>query len=649
MLINQPLPKANLCQFEQMGLEQLHNPIWVYDVVGYRIYWANSAAIKLWEAGNIDELSSRNFRDGSSQAVQQTLLGYLDDFEKNLTIDRWWRISPNGVDKHILCRFSGVKIDANTTAMLVEAQDSQLLSNYASGIGGASIVGLFNIKGNLQSCNPLFCEQFGASITNFSELFDDPLDSQELFNIADHQVYEHDTMLKTCEGSRWHRLELKHQHGQMDAQKDVIVTIIDIHDRKLRELRHVQESLSDPLTGLLNRRGLQQHLQEMEDTPFSLFYIDLDGFKPVNDSYGHAVGDTLLQSIAKTLQNDIDINAITSRLGGDEFILVIPKNINESHCSTIANDIVNKLSAPIEISNQNTIVVSASVGVARSPTDGHDLDGLLTCADAAMYMAKKRGRSRWIRYRKGMEEHLRRRTIIVQNLDEAISNNELEVHYQAIVSQTNNNTPLVEALLRWRHPQLGELTPEEIITSAEETGKIASVENWVIQRVCQDLPELRRQLDQQCLIAVNISGAHLSQVDFFCRLQKLIADNGLQPSDLLLELTENVLVSIAENDQPLFAAMIDAGFSLAIDDFGTGYSSLAYLSQIPASFVKIDKTFINNIDKDYHTVQFIHQLCEKLNMRCIAEGVETLEQSKALHRAGIDLQQGRFHATPKAL
>lgn len=640
---------SSLCHLEQLGLQQLSNPIWVYDVTGYGIHWANSAAMRLWEADDLQELCNRNFSEGASDAVQQTLLGYLREFEQGNIIDRWWRISPKGVDKHILCRFSGVLINDGRPAMLVEAQDSHLLSNYASGYAGASIVGLFDTNGHLRSFNPLFSEQFGDTISHFSELFEEEQDWQELFSQCDNGRLEQDMMLITLEGARWHRLELEHQHGQMDSQQDVIATLIDIHDRKLRELRHVQESLSDALTGLLNRRGLQQKLHDIGNAPYSLFYIDLDGFKPINDSYGHAAGDTLLQNIANTLKHDIDDRAVAARLGGDEFILVMPQHISEQYCQRVAQRIVQLLSVPIELPQRDTVAVSASVGVARAPADGASLDNLLACADAAMYLAKKRGRSRWIRYTQGMEEHMRRRTLIVQSLDRAISGNHLTLHYQAITDTASDTTPLVEALLRWQHPKLGMLTPEEVIRTAEETGKIAALENWVIHRACQDLPRIRAQLQQAVRISINISGAHLTQENFFDNLQAAISQHGLQADDVLLELTENILVSIAENQHFPLHKLCDAGYQFAIDDFGTGFSSLAYLSQIPASYVKIDPAFIKNLDRDYHTVQCIQQLCGKLNMQVIAEGVETAEQAESLVLAGIALQQGFYFDLPKAL
>jgi predicted signal transduction protein with EAL and GGDEF domain len=248
------------------------------------------------------------------------------------------------------------------------------------------------------------------------------------------------------------------------------------------------------------------------------------------------------------LKHDIDDNAIAARLGGDEFILVMPQPISEHHCHIVAQRIVQQLSAPIDLPQRDSVAVSASVGVARSPADGTNLDDLLSCADAAMYLAKKRGRSRWIRYTRGMEEHMRRRTLIVQGLDQAIASDQLELHYQEVLNTETNEMPLVEALLRWHHPQLGMLRPEEIISTAEETGKIAAVENWVMQQASKDLPRIREHLNQNARVSINVSGANLTQENFFSNLQHCINEHNLQPHDFLLELTENILVSIVENN-----------------------------------------------------------------------------------------------------
>ncbi|SBS32479.1 Cyclic di-GMP phosphodiesterase Gmr [Marinomonas aquimarina] len=630
--------------FNTLNLDSLQTPIWIYDVLNYQIYWANSAALALWESNDLDELCRRDLKTGSSEAVQQTLLGYLQDCEAGRSVECWWRISPKGIDKQVFLKYTGIQIPGGRTAMLIEATHSELLNHSVGEAGKSIILGLFDSEGELLSYNPPFKDQFGSYIHNFSDLFSNMQPLAEFINPTQRQR-ETDQLLKTNHGEKWHRLEL----NQDPHSGRVICTLTDIHERKLSEIKHAQASITDSLTGLLNRRGLMEQLKRLTFRPHSLYYIDLDGFKPINDSYGHAVGDALLIKVANLLRKEIHDNVIVARLGGDEFILIIPEPIVQAERDQIAETLVARLSAPMQVDEVHRTLISASIGVAHYPNGEDNAERILVCADAAMYMAKRQGRNRYVSYRAGMEEQLLKRSLIVQSLEQAISNDELNLHYQIIHCQRAKRTVAAEALLRWQHPILGSLSPLEIITAAEETGRIASLENWIIKQACVDLKHLQQMYGAECRISINISGAHLSQANFIDDLFQVLHDTQTRSQDIILELTENVLVNSLESGQSTLQKMHELGFAIAIDDFGTGYSSLAYLSQLPASIVKVDKAFIDNIVRNTHTVRFIRDLCQNLNMECLVEGVESQEQVAVLDQLGIGYRQGYFYAKPQPL
>ena len=639
------MSKLPLVSSIDLSIDDLSCPVWIYDITRNQIHWANRAALRLWEADSPEELMSRDFSRGQSDAVRETLRDYQLKLSKGTTLDLWWEISPKGINKPIFCRFSGILINDNDVGMLVEARNSSLLQECHPEAQHAAMFAIFDIQGQLLSCNPPFTAQFGDQIKRCRQIFNSPIDLCAL--TSENSLYESDLELITLHGKRWHHAEVRSQYDEQN-QKTHIISLNDIHERKLRELEHVREAFSDPLTGLLNRRGLQHHLSAYEGEPFSLYYIDLDGFKPVNDTYGHNAGDELLIRMATRLRQ-MAMEALCARLGGDEFLLVVPGHVEHHQCSDYATQLIERLSQPFEISGGIRVAVSASIGTARSPENGMKLHDLISCADAAMYLAKKQGRSRFIHYTIGMEKQLRLRTRIIQSMGKALEEDKLSLCYQPIQNMCSGKTEIVEALLRWHDDDIGDVYPLELIAATEETGKINLIEEWVIRKACSDFPALRQHFGDQLRLSINISGAHLSQYQFTEHLNQIVSDSPCRPQDIIIELTETVLLPVLEGDQNAICKIRNAGYGFAIDDFGTGYSSLAYISRIPATHVKIDKAFVDRLSEDEHTVECIHTLCQKLGMQTIAEGVEQEHQKHCLTRQGICLQQGFLHARPVPL
>jgi diguanylate cyclase (GGDEF)-like protein len=385
------------------------------------------------------------------------------------------------------------------------------------------------------------------------------------------------------------------------------------------------------------------------NTPLTLLYIDLDGFKMVNDSLGHGTGDIILCEVADRLRKNSLPTATLCRFGGDEFVFVVYEDLPEQELVGLLNQIIESISMPYLDTQQNPILLSASIGLSRFPDNANDIEHLIMCADAAMYEAKKSGKKRWNEYQFGMEKSLKRLSDLAQKLSLAEKNNELSLHYQPIIDITTDQITSFEALLRWYNPDLGNTSPQEVIDVAEKTGLIRDIENWVLNRALKDLLTFKQIIGQHITMAVNISGLHISEPNLGNYVFSLLKRYNLQPADLTIELTESVLLTNIDAADSPANQMTKQGIKLSIDDFGTGYYSLAYLHAIPASVVKVDRAFLNQTENNTVTLECIQTLLSSLNMKSLIEGIETKGQASLLHSLGFNLQQGYFHGRPEPL
>ena len=636
---------------EPPALDALSTPVWIFDTFACRVHWANAAALSLWEASDLDELRARDLRTDTSQAVESTLRDYLDEFAAGRRITCWWQLSPGGTPKNVLCRFSGIEIEPGRPAMLcegllLEGADSGALSD------SVMIVSAYDADGRLVSSNPPFRAVFDDEMDDIASLFADAEAAQRLLEGArsEGERAHIDALVLTRDGLRWHALELHRRQNGTDSPALVLLQT-DIHERKARELEHARQALTDALTGLRNRTAIEQELRVMHGRgrPFVLFYIDLDGFKPINDTFGHALGDTILRQVAERLETLAGDGATVARIGGDEFIIAAESGALSASPEAFATWIVSSISRPYPAGHLGSLSLSTSVGVAHFPDHGSAIDELLANADTAMYAAKSQGRRRWITYAPGMRDRVQRRTLIAQELPGAGARGELSLVYQPIVVAPDNGVLAVEALLRWRNPRLGVIEPLETVAAAEDTGVIAELDEWVLTRAGRDLRRLRQKFGSQLLANVNISGRHLAQPGFVERLQRVIDDMHLLPGDIVLELTEGAMVPDAFEEGTPVAELAAVGHPIAIDDFGTGYSCLAYLHQLPANYVKIDRAFVSRLETDSNTIGCIHALARGLDMLTVGEGVETRAQASLLLEQGVVLQQGYLHSHPQPL
>ena len=404
------------------------------------------------------------------------------------------------------------------------------------------------------------------------------------------------------------------------------------------QLRHA--AIHDRLTGLPNRAFLNQELSKLIaisrseiDYLFAVLFIDLDRFKVINDSLGHEAGDELLIDIAKKLQDSIRDKDIVARLGGDEFVILL-KQVNDlENAIFIADRIQEKLAKPIKLQGHD-VVVTASIGIALSDRNYNNIEDFLRDADTAMYEAKASGKARYTIFEPAMYQKVLKRLELDKDLRRAIDNHEFELFYQPIVELTNQKIIGFEALLRWQHPEKGLIAPNEFIPIAEETGSIVAISWWVLRTACENISKWQKQYNAYpCLrISVNISPIQFSQLDFIDRITEILQQTGLDPQFLQLEITETTIIKNIDRANFILQRLKMMGIRISLDDFGTGYSSLSYLYKLPINTLKIDRSFLDNVEKDSDKLEVIRTiilLAKNLNMNVIAEGVEN-EQQKAL-------------------
>lgn len=645
---NQPTPPSFECI---PHMDHLHTPVWVYDAIRFRIRWANKAGLKLWESETLKELSSRDFKTDTFDAIHQELLSYLDVFNEGQTIHRWWQFTPKGKKKEVFCQFSGIQLENNRAGMLCEGLHIDISRSDAF-MSSLNITSTYNDSFHLTSSSPAFTKVFGHNIHFLHDMFIQHFDLARIRTVTnDNMEYTNDLKIISIDGERWHHIQIK-SFADSNGDMAYLVTQQDIHQRKIKEIEYANQAHTDPLTGLLNRPGLAQKIKQSisKKCPFTVYYVDLDGFKPINDIYGHQTGDHILKNVAHRLSKDIHVSAHACRIGGDEFVLVVPKSETfQIDFSTVGQNIVNVISSAFQLKNGLQLSISASVGFAQFPQHGESLDEVLANADAALYVAKQSGRRCAIQYTAGMEEKLKRKLLLSQALPDALIRNEISLCYQPIIESTTRKVIIVEALLRWNNHKLGNVSPSETIVFAEEIGLIHELESWVINTACRDLYTLRSKFGKQVRIAINISGLHFISDKMLPTLENAIQKYTLKPQDIIIELTEGTLVPATNTATGPAHQLTRRGFDIAIDDFGTGYSSLAYLHRFPAKYVKIDQAFITRLHEDKATIACIHRLITSLGMISIAEGVETDFQQQILQQESIQLQQGFLISHPQPL
>jgi len=418
------------------------------------------------------------------------------------------------------------------------------------------------------------------------------------------------------------------------------------------QLQH--QALNDDLTGLPNRRLLADRLRhalavaERQRLQAALVYIDLDGFKLVNDSLGHAVGDLLLCQVAGRLQSRVRQSDTLARLGGDEFAVVLTGSGAGSDAAQVSAALLEVLAPPFFIENHE-IAIGASIGISLYPENGATPLLLLQQADSAMYAAKKLGKNRVVYFSPELGASLRERLHLETQLRGALSNGEIVVWYQPEFDVASRRLIRFEALARWQHPVLGMISPGRFIPIAEETGLIVPLGRLVMEAACREAMRWQSAGSAPVQVAVNVSSLQLMRDSFVEEVAAILKTTGLPPHLLQIELTESVMLSGTQSAAMTMHRLADLGVGLAIDDFGTGYSCLSYLPQLPFDALKIDRSFVSELGARPETEALVHSLvvlAQKLGMRVIAEGIETKEQFERIADIGTNEVQGFLLGKP---
>jgi diguanylate cyclase (GGDEF)-like protein/PAS domain S-box-containing protein len=426
--------------------------------------------------------------------------------------------------------------------------------------------------------------------------------------------------------------------------------------RELEEQKLTLQKLAhhDALTGLPNRLlfldRLQQAIRKVRrtSTQLAVLFIDLDRFKQINDSMGHAMGDAVLKMIARRLQDCLREDDVVARLGGDEFTIIMDSLHNARHATTMAQKVIRAVQRPVKHLGHE-LYVSASVGISLYPQDGEDADVLLRNADAAMYKSKGEGLNSFQFYTANMTELAFERVLMESHLRRALENEEFFLYYQPQVDLCTNRQAGLEALVRWQHPELGQLLPAKFITLAEDTGLILPLGEWVLRTACRQMASWCRDGLYPGRVAVNLTENQLNSDSFLQTIEQILEESGCQPEWLELEITEGVIMRQHERSFRILQQLRGLGIKLVIDDFGTGYSSLAYLKRLQVSKLKIDRSFVRSIPEDHSDnaiARAVIAMGHSLGLRVIAEGVENSGQMTFLREAGCDEVQGYLYGQP---
>jgi len=444
----------------------------------------------------------------------------------------------------------------------------------------------------------------------------------------------------------------------LDATGQVIhlqTTSRNVSDRVRAEAQLKHDALHDGLTGLPNRNLLMERLdlalkraRHTAGFRFAVLFLDLDNFKVVNDSLGHLVGDELLLTVSHQLLQFIRETDIAARLGGDEFVILLEDIDGLQDAVRVAERILDSLRVPLMISNRE-VFISASIGIVPGSTVYQRAEELLRDADLAMYRAKHSGRARYAIFDPAMHLQVLQRLHLEQDLRKALDNQEFTLYYQPIISLETERVYGFEALVRWQHPQRGQVMPGNFIAIAEETGLIVPIGRWILQTACQQLADWQTQFPTVPLrMSVNLSVQQL-QTSLIQQVDEVLSQSGVQSDRLVLEITESMLVDNVEATLDLLTQLKARGLRLSIDDFGTGYSSLSYLSRLPVDSLKIDRAFVNPSEIDSRNqviAESIIALSNLLEINAIAEGLETVEQLRWLKQLGCELGQGFWFSKP---
>lgn len=419
--------------------------------------------------------------------------------------------------------------------------------------------------------------------------------------------------------------------------------------KKMQKIQHM--AYHDELTNLPNRRQFNNDLEtrkkEINNGKFGVLFMDIDDFKKINDSFGHAVGDLFLVEFANRLRSIMKKGINIYRLHGDEFVIQTDYE-QENEVYTIAQSITKLLKDAFIIQGYE-FYVNISIGISLFPLDGHSVEELLKKADMAMLSAKGLTGCSYLLYKDDMDKNHKEILLLENKLRKTITQNAFELYYQPKYLAKTEEIVGMEALIRWFDPKLGYIPPNQFISLAEERGLISLIGEWTLTTACLQIAKWNQNFNTNLRVAVNISATHFSQPSFIHRVREIIHETGVNPTNLELEITENTMMHHTEKSIIALEQLKEMGITIAIDDFGTGYSSISYLKQFPINAIKIDQSFVRNLDRDENSIAIVsvmNQLGQALGLEVVVEGVETAEELLILNNLNCKIIQGYYYSKP---
>jgi diguanylate cyclase (GGDEF)-like protein/PAS domain S-box-containing protein len=450
----------------------------------------------------------------------------------------------------------------------------------------------------------------------------------------------------------WLQFEIHHRNLLAEESiQGIVLNCRDISERKLYEDQLAHQAFHDPVTGLANRALFADRVGHAlaratrEQSTVGVIFIDLDDFKTINDSLGHASGDAVLQEVAHRLRSAVRPTDTVARFGGDEFAVLVEEVQRSQEAVDVAERVLEGLNAPIDM-GEKELFVGASIGLCLTSEGMTDAADLLRNADVAMYMAKRERKGSYRVFEPDMHREVVERLELRADLQRALETGQLEVHYQPVIRLTGSTVYGFEALLRWHHPTRGTIPPAQFIPLAEDTGLIVPIGRWTLNQACRQGAELHARFgsEDQLTISVNLSVKQLQADSIVDDVRDALETSGLNPAHLVLEITESVMMADMDLAVERLNALKALGIKLAMDDFGTGYSSLSYLSRLPVDILKMDRSFLTSGDAISPLPQAIVRIGETLNLEVVAEGIEQPMQASHLRELGCELGQGFLYA-----
>lgn len=636
-------------------IDDLSVSLWVYDVDHERIVWANSPALKLWDASSIEELRRRDFSSNMSVTISQLLKKYQQDFSIGKTSHTdVWTFYPNGTPITSDTILSGYKFSDGRIGILCQTQvlnqkTPESIRSSVALLHTSVMISLYESDGKLLYRNPATLSKKTSSLPHLKDGFSTKTDYKFMISeLKEHGECRLSARMITLVGIRWHEITARTCMDNVSGKNAFILSETDITELKETEQQASYLADHDTLTGLPNRnyvttrtaRLIQQARANNEKLAFLL--IDIDRFKNINDTLGHSVGDELLVQVSKRLLSTTGGRGIVARLGGDEFLICLKEATDQTALQEFCDVLIKDFHVEFII-GERELLSTLSIGVSRFPDDGDDLHSLLKHADVALYEAKDEGRNTFCSFNYSLREKLEEKLVFERDLKQAISEEQFELFYQPRIDTSTNTIVGAEALIRWNHPTRGLLTPNLFIEAAEEMGFIYEIGNWVLNKAATEQYLLEQQ-GHDISISLNVSPKQFDSEDFYTNVLTLQERTGCTPEKIELEITETTLMSTAKDVTGILTAFKDRGFGIAIDDFGTGYSNLACIQDYPITSLKIDRSFIQTIGTNDSVTQMIISLCKLLKVKAVAEGVETEAQRLWLKNLKCDEYQGFLYS-----